>query len=209
MNSKTMLLPALVLGLASLAGAQSSAPPTKVGIIQIQGAILGTKDGQKALNNLQAKFAPKKTEIEKKQNEIAQLQDQMRKGSNTMSDEAKQKLARDIDQKTKILQRDTEDAQAELDQEQNRIMQELGAKIMAVISKYAQDNGYAVILDVSSPQTPVLYAANGIDITQDIVKLYDENAPAASGTAAPPPAAVRPAAPKPAAPKPAVPAPKK
>ncbi len=209
MNSKTMLLPALVLGLASLAGAQSSAPPTKVGIIQIQGAILGTKDGQKALNNLQAKFAPKKTEIEKKQNEIAQLQDQMRKGSNTMSDEAKQKLARDIDQKTKILQRDTEDAQAELDQEQNRIMQELGAKIMAVISKYAQDNGYAVILDVSSPQTPVLYAANGIDITQDIVKLYDENAPAASGTAAPPPAAARPAAPKPAAPKPAVPAPKK
>jgi len=208
-NSKTMLLPALVLGLASLAGAQSSAPPTKVGIIQIQGAILGTKDGQKALNNLQAKFAPKKTEIEKKQNEIAQLQDQMRKGSNTMSDEAKQKLARDIDQKTKILQRDTEDAQAELDQEQNRIMQELGAKIMAVISKYAQDNGYAVILDVSSPQTPVLYAANGIDITQDIVKLYDENAPAASGTAAPPPAAARPAAPKPAAPKPAVPAPKK
>jgi len=208
-NSKTMLLPALVLGLASLAGAQSSAPPTKVGIIQIQGAILGTKDGQKALNNLQAKFAPKKTEIEKKQNEIAQLQDQMRKGSNTMSDEAKQKLARDIDQKTKILQRDTEDAQAELDQEQNRIMQELGAKIMAVISKYAQDNGYAVILDVSSPQTPVLYAANGIDITQDIVKLYDENAPAASGTAAPPPAAARPAAPKPTAPKPAVPAPKK
>jgi outer membrane protein len=206
-NSKMMLLPALALGFASLAGAQAAAPPTKVGIIQIQGAILGTKDGQKALNNLQAKFAPRKTELEKQQNDIAALQEQMRKGSNTMSDEAKQKLARDIDQKTKTLQRATEDAQAELDQEQNRLMQELGGKIMAVISKYAQDNGYAVILDVSSPQTPVLYAANGIDITQDVVKLYDQNAPTAGGAApAPiPSSAPKPAAPKPAAPKPAAP----
>jgi outer membrane protein len=109
-----------------------------------------------------------------------------------MSEEAKQKLMREIDQTTKSLNRETEDAQAELDQEQNRIMQELGQRIMAVIEKYAKDNGYAVILDVSSQQTPVLYAANGIDITQDIIALYDKNAPSAASSAAPaaaPPAA--------------------
>lgn len=193
-----MFLPALALGLLTSAGAQTAAPPTKVGIIQIQSAILSTKDGQKAFNDLQSKIAPRRTDLEKKQNEIAQLQDQMRKGSNTMSDDAKQKLARDIDQKTKSLQRDSEDAQAELDQEQQRIMQDLGQKMMAVVTKYAQDHGYTLILDVSSPQTPVLYAANGIDVTQDIVTLYDKNAPAASGA----PAA---AAPKPEAPKPATP----
>jgi outer membrane protein len=48
--------------------------------------------------------------------------------------------------------------------------------MMAVISKFSRDNGYTLILDVSNPQTPVLFAANGIDITQDIVKLYDEEA---------------------------------
>ena len=87
-------------------------------------------------------MAPRKAELEKKQSNIAQLQDQLRKGSNTMSDEAKQKLMREIDPDTKSLNRETEDAQADLDQEQNKIWQELGQRMMAVMDKYAKDNGY-------------------------------------------------------------------
>lgn len=183
-----------------LANAQTAAPPqTKVGIIHIQNAIISTKDGQKAAADLTAKFAPRKAELEKKQGTISQLQDQLRKGSNTMSDEAKDKLMRDIDQNTKSLNRASEDANAELEQAQNKIMQQLGQRMIAVIDKYAKDNGYALILDVSSQQTPVLYAANGIDITQDIIALFDKSAaaPTTSSTApaAPPPAAAKPAAP--------------
>ena len=116
---------------------------------------------------------------------------------------------RDIDQKTKSLNRDTEDAQAELDQEQGKIMQELGQRIMAVIDKYSKDKGYSLILDVSSQQTPVLFAANDIDITSDIVKLYDQNAPAAGAPSTPPTSRTAPSAPKPpvAAPKPVTPPP--
>jgi outer membrane protein len=209
-----VFLSAIALGAAVLSQAQTAAPPqapaqtppqTKVGIIAFQNCIISTKDGQKAAADLTAKFGPRKGDLEKKQSTIAQLQDQLRKGSNTMSEEAKQKLMREIDQTTKSLNRDTEDAQAELDQEQNRIMQELGQRIQAVMDKYARDNGYAVILDVSSQQTPVLYAASGIDITQDIIALYDKNAPSASAPASagtqPPAAAAKPpaAAAKPAA----------
>jgi outer membrane protein len=198
LTKNCVFLPAIVLGAAALAQAQTAAAPqTKVGIIHIQNAIISTKDGQKAAADLTARFAPRKGELEKKQSNIAQLQDQLRKGSNTMSDDAKNKLMREIDQDTKSLNRETEDAQADLDQEQNKIMQELGQRIMAVIDKYAKDNGYALILDVSSQQTPVLYATNSIDITQDIIALYDKNAPSASNTAKPaaaPPAAAKPAA---------------
>jgi outer membrane protein len=200
LTKNCIFLPAVALGAALLAQAQTGAPqtppPTKVGIIHIQNAIISTKDGQKAAAELTTKFAPKKSELEKKQSSIAQLQDQLRKGSNTMSEEAKQKLMREIDQTTKSLNRESEDAQAELDQEQNKVMQELGQRIMAVIIKYARDNGYAVILDVSSQQTPVLYASDGIDITQDIIALYDKNAPSASANPATPPpaAAAKPAA---------------
>jgi len=198
-----VVFPALVLGAAMLAHAQSGAPAqTKVGIIHIQNAIISTKDGQKAAADLTAKFAPKKADLEKKQSLVAQLQDQLRKGSNTMSEEAKEKLMREIDQTDKSIKRDTEDDNAELEQEQGRIMQELGQRMMAVIDKYAKDNGYAMILDVSSAQSPVLYATSGIDITQDIIALYDKNSPAATSssspapkTPTPPPAAAKPAAP--------------
>lgn len=202
-----VFLPAMVLGTALFSQAQTAAssqtaPPTKVGIIAFQNAIISTKDGQKAAADLTARFAPRKAGLEKKQSTISQLQDQLRKGTNTMSDEAKQKLMREIDQNTKSLNRETEDAQAELDQEQNKIMQELGQRLIAVIDKYAKDNAYTLIVDVSSQQTPVIFAANGIDITQDIIALYDKNAPAATSSstaspATPPAAAAKPAATRP------------
>jgi outer membrane protein len=175
-----VVFPALVLGIAAMAYAQA---PTKVAIIHVQNAILSTKDGQKAANELSTRFAPKKGELEKKQTEISGLQDQLRKGSATLSEDAKAKLMRDIDSGNKSLQRETEDAQADLDQEQGKIMQELGNKVMAVIEKYATQNGFALVLDVSNPQTPVLWAASAIDITNDIVKLYDQANPGTGATA--------------------------
>jgi outer membrane protein len=200
-----VVFPALVLGMAAMAHAQT---PAKVAIIHVQNAILQTKDGQKAASDLQGRFAPKKAALDKKQADIAALQDTLRKGSATMSEEAKAKLMRDIDANNKSLQRDTEDAQADLDAEQGKIMQELGNKVMAVLEKYATGNGYALVLDVSNPQTPVLWASQTIDITGDIVKLYDQANP---GTGAPAaaakPAGTAPAAPRPAATTPSAPAP--
>lgn len=183
MKSNLIVLPALSLAVALVGSGQTAPPATKVGIINIQSAIVSTKDGQKAANDIQSRFSPRKAELDKKQGEVAQLQDQLNKGRNTLSEEARQQLMREIDQKTKSLNRDTEDARAELDQEEQKIMSELGGRIMAVIDKYAKDNGYSVILDVSSPQTPVLYAANNIDITKDIIELYDRNAPSAASAA--------------------------
>jgi len=191
LRKNCIVLSVIALGAGMLAHAQTGAPApaaaplqTKIGIIHISNAIISTKDGQKAAAALTAKFAPKKADLEKKQSLISQLQDQLRKGSNTMSEEAKEKLMREIDQNTKAFNRETEDDQAELDQENNRIMQELGQKVMEVLIKYAKDNGYTIILDVSSQQTPVLWAANGTDVTQEIVALYDKYA--ASSAEAPP-----------------------
>jgi len=176
--------------------------PGKVGVISVQGAIVGTKDGQKASQELDTKFTPKKKEFDTRQNEIAQLQDQYNKSGNLMSDDKRNQLARDIDEKKKRLERDMQDANEELQGEQQRVLQGLGQRMMAVIEKYAKDNGYSMILDVSNPNTPVLYASSGIDITQDIIALYDKTstnggpatAPATPGTAAPRPGTPGPAA---------------
>jgi outer membrane protein len=179
---------------AGLAAAQT--PPTKVGIIHIQQAILATKDGQKAASELQAKFEPKRKEIDSRQSEIAALQQELNKGSNTMAEAKRQQIARDIDQKTKALNRYAEDAEQEFQQERNKVLNELGQRLMVVIDKYAKDNAYSLILDVSSQETPVLFAANGVEITKEIVELYDKNAPSTvTPAAAKPPAAAPPKAP--------------
>lgn len=174
---------ALAAGLAISGFAQAP----KVGVINIQGAIVSTKDGQKAAADLEANAAPKRKAIETRQNEINSLKDQLQKGANTLSDQAKNDLYRTIDQKTKSLNRDMQDTQDELDQAQQKVLQDLGNKMLAVINKYALAHGYTLILDVSNPQTPVLWASTGIDITKEIISEYDqEHGGAATTTSAAP-----------------------
>jgi outer membrane protein len=210
----------LMIGLALVAatGLSAFAQQQKVAVIDMQSALLGTKDGQKAVVELKSKFAPKETELKKKQDELAAKQDQYRKAENTLSDEAKANMARDIDTLTRALQRDTDDARQDLDQEQQRILNDLGQRMMQVLQKYAGEKQITMVMDVSGQPNNVLFASNTIDITRDIIALYDTAAasapPSAPSAAAPKPAAApapRPAAPAPApvtaAPKPAAPAP--
>ena len=169
-----------LLGLSGSAFAQ--APPAKIGTISIQQAIIGTKDGQKAVQQLQAKVEPKRKELESKQAQIAQMEDQQRKSANTASADTLRKLATDIEQNKKSLQRMAEDAEAESNQEQGKLLNDLGGRIMQVIDKYSRDNAFTIILDVSNQQTsPVLWVANGVDITADVIKLYDSTSPSTMG----------------------------
>jgi outer membrane protein len=201
---RILALPCAALLLAaSLAAAQT---PTKVGVIQIQTALVSTKDGQKAVQDLESRMAPKQREMERKRSELQELQDKLQKGGNAMAQAAKDDLARTIDQKTKSYNRDMEDARAELETEQRKLLEDLSGKMQVAIDKYALANGYAVILDVSNQNGNVLYVASGVDITKDIIDLYDKTNPTAPGSATPttkpaatpapkPPAATPPATP--------------
>jgi outer membrane protein len=106
-----------------------------------------------------------------------------------MSEEKRNQMARDIDEKKKRLERDMQDAEEDLRGEQQKLLQGLGGRMIAVIEKYAKDNGYSMILDDSSPNTPLIWASQTIDITQDIVSLYDKTStnggPAAPAATAP------------------------
>jgi outer membrane protein len=176
---------------ASQPKAQTPPPPTipgKIAVIRIQAAIANTKEGQTAMAAIQAKFDPKKQEFDRRQGAIQELQDQVRKGGATMSDETKNKLNRDAEAKQKQYERDVQDANDDLDQELGKVMNELGTKMVnVIISQYAAQNGYSVVLDVSNQNGgSVLWAAPSTDITADIIKLYDQTYPAAGAPAKPP-----------------------
>lgn len=207
------------LTLVAAFGVSAFAQQQKIAVIDMQAALLGTKDGQKAAGELKAKFTPKENELQKKQTELQAKQEQFRKSENTMSDEAKANLARDIDTMTRTLQRDSDDARQDLDAEQQRILGDLGQRVMQVLQKYASDKQLTIVMDVSGQPNNVLFASNTIDITREVIAMYDTAAAAApppAPSAAPaafaprPPAAAPAATPRPvtpAAPRPAAPAP--
>ena len=190
------------IALVALALAAPSAPaqtPTKVGIINVQGAILATKDGEKARDAIRARFEPRAKALEGRMGEMNRLRDQFSKGANTMSAEAREKLSRDIDDKQKKYQWDSEDMQNELQQEEQKLVNEIGQRMISIIDEFAKANTFAVVFDVSGQQSPVLWAANGIDVTTQIVELYDKKF-GTGGAVSATPAAARPAAAVPARP---------
>jgi Skp family chaperone for outer membrane proteins len=82
-----------------------------VGIVDIQGAIASTKEGQKALAGLKAKFEPIQTKLTQTQTEIQADKTKLNQGGNALTPEQRDRR-RGIDQKIESLNRDTKDARA-------------------------------------------------------------------------------------------------
>ncbi len=145
----------------------------KVGIINMEEAIARTQEGQRLMAEFQERYAPRQQELEDLQKEIQDLQAQLSAGANTLSDDARRDISFRIEQRQTQGQRLLEDARGELAQEQNRIFTEVGNKVVAVIDKYAAENGFGVVLNVSAQPSLVLFALNELNITQAIIEAYD------------------------------------
>jgi outer membrane protein len=201
------------IALLAAAPAVTAQPaPTKVAIINIQSAILATKDGEQAREAIRVKFEPRSKSMEARMADINRKRDTLQKSANTLSAEARDKQTREVEDLQKKYQWDAEDFQGELQQEEQKLVGEIGNRMIAIIDEYAKGAGCAIVLDVSSQQSPVLWAASGIEITRDIVELYDKKygAGGPAGTSAAKPAAPGATpAPKPAASGAPVAAPKK
>ena len=170
---RSAVLPRAFAVLCAAAAALPAAAQTKIGLINVQQAIASTQEGQKLIKELEEKYKPTRDKMEAANRDLAGMRDRLQKGANTMSDEARRNLMRDIQTKERNLQRDMEDARGEFNQEQNELFNAVGTKLMAVIDKYSKDNGLSIVLDISNPQSPVLYAVNEVNITNAIVSLYD------------------------------------
>ncbi len=166
-----------------LLGAQSAPAPTggKVAVIDIQQAILDTAEGRKAVEDLQKKFQPRETEIQQRQKEVQELQQQLQKQMTTLSADEQRQMQHELQEKQTVLRRLEEDAQSSFQYDRNTIMQSLGQKMVKVIDKYASSHGYSLVLD--GGQVPVYYAAKGVDITPEIVKLYNASHPVQTASA--------------------------
>src|SRR6266581_1713269 len=184
----------------SAGGAAAATQPAKIAVLNVRNAIVATAEGKQAQAQLQSQFAPKQNELQSTQKQIEDLQRRLNEGARTLSDDEKAKLQRQGELLTRRLQRDNDGLNEELNAAQGEIVDSIGRKMLDVLDRYARENGYVAVLDTSAQGSPVIYGSSQADITQDVVRLYDQAYPVKGGS----PAASTPApAPKPATPAPA------
>ena len=186
-------------------GQATTAGGTKVGIINMQTAIVATNEGQRDFDGLAKKFEPKRTELKTVSDDLDSMKKQLDTQGSKLNDDARADLVKKIEAKQKTLTRSSEDAQSDLQAQQNEIAAKIVQKMVPVVQKYAKDNNMGLILDATRawPEGELIWATESVDLTKSVVDAYnaqsDVPAPAKPAAATPKPATPKPAAP--AAPK--------
>jgi len=200
---RLFLATAVILTISALAQTSSAATPsgpaatpaasgatapivmtgTKVGAISIEGALFGCNEGRRDLEALLKKFEPKQSDLKAQNDELDALKKQLNTQGPSLNEEAAANLKKQIESKQKLFDRAVQDAQEDFGTQRQEIASRILQKMAPMIGKYAQDNGYGMIIDTSRqwPESPVLMAGAGLDITPAIVDAYN----AQSGVAAP------------------------
>ena len=206
MNSKFVIRTAILAAtfFLSVAAASAQAPATpasagaaasgKVGVIAIRQAIGGTAEGKLAQAELQSQLAPRQNEIENLNKQINDLQQRLTSSNGKLSPEEENRLRQQGQRMAQRLDRMNTEYQEDANAALGDITERIGRKMVDVLDRYARENGFVVILDSSAQNTPILYASTQIDVTQDIVRLYDQAYPVKAGATTP----AKPAAAKPA-----------
>jgi Skp family chaperone for outer membrane proteins len=204
MNRTSSLLTALVAGLIPMAAVAQVAPappapapqaapaavvpqaiPAKIALIAFEQAVFATNEGQRAVQEVQAKYAPKKAEIETLGNEVDSMKKQLQAAPANMPDDQRAALVKKIDTGEKKLSRDADDATNAYNADLQEAYGKVATKVNGVLRTYVQSNGYTLLLDVSSQQSPVMWAQDNTDVTLAVVNAYNTS----SGVSAPPPQA--------------------
>jgi len=159
-------------------------PMAKVAVIAFQAAVTQTNEFQRNAAVLEKKYDPRRVEIKALSDEIDTLTKQAQGAQ--LSDAERASRARVIDEKKKKLDRDTQDAQSDFQNDMQQIINDVATKVGALMSDYSEKHGYTLVLDEGDQQAQtVLYALPAMDITREIIDAYNTK----SGVPAPAPQA--------------------
>lgn len=143
----------------------------KVGVINVQKAVVETAEIKKATAEMEAKYKPRQDEMGRLQGELQAIQQKL--NTPDISPQAQSELTGQGQRKQRELQRMQEDVQGDVDRERNEILGRTGERMRQVISKLAEAKGLDVVVDSST----TLYVKPSLDITTDAIAEYNKAYP--------------------------------
>ena len=149
----------------------SFAADSRVGFVNIQKAVIGTKEWKKNFEIFKKDFAKEKKKIKARENRNKKMLQDLNKQSFVLDPELKKKKE-DRFRKEKIaFERYLKDQNDEFGKNEKEITQKILIKMMKVIKKIGKEKKYTMILE----EKVVLYKDQGKDLTALATKTYDRD----------------------------------
>ncbi len=142
--------------------------------IDIQQVIMESKAGKQANSKVEAERDLKQKELSAREAEVSMLQKDLEKQASILSEAARKEKQEAIDKKVRDLRRIYDDASRELQKKEGELIRDLLKDITAVVRDYGKAKGYTLILEKG--QAGILYSTDQIDLTKQIITLFDSKA---------------------------------
>ena len=178
---------------AGLAGVMGAAPwavsqglggaGLKVGFVNSVEVLQGTDEGRQALTVLQQWTEDRRKELEQDKTELDRLREQFAAQERTLNPDTRTEMMRTIEDRDRRLRRKQEDSQLESEAKNRQMLEQIGTKIQTIINEYAQQNGYSVIFLRNEGQS---YVDPSLDVTKELVAIYNQRHPVASAQSSAP-----------------------
>jgi len=143
----------------------------KVGFVNIQRVVVGSKRGKDVLAGLQTERDAKQREVEAMEKEVRQMEADLEKQQSVLSEEAKRERERAIRDRTRDLRRTVEDLNRFFAEREQDVQQQLLREVGAVVSTYGKEKGYVLIFEVRA--AGVIYGDESADLTNQMIAVYD------------------------------------
>ncbi len=162
--------------LAQTGGRAAASGQMKIAILNVRQAMVATTEGKEASAKLKSKFAAQQNDLQNMQKQIQELQNRLSNNQGMPNDE-QARLQRQGELLTRQFQRKQDELNEEEIAAQSDVTEKIGRQMLNVVDRYSREHGYVIVLDISAQGTPVVYGSSEIDISNDIVRLYDQAYP--------------------------------
>ena len=171
MMLRSSFLPKLLICAAAAICPSLAFAQVKMGVINIQKAILETAEIKKASGEMQTKFKSRTDQLEKLQKELAEIQGKLQNPQTAPAQQAE--LQGQGTLKQRQVQRIQEDLQADVERERNEILQKAAARMSDVVKKMAEEKSLDVVID----STNAIFVKPALDVTEESIAAYDKAFP--------------------------------
>jgi outer membrane protein len=179
MPSRQMLV-ALLAGLSLLAPRIVHAAELKIAYVDLQRAFAEVDEGKAAKAKLEQMRDAKQKDLDKEQEVLKKEKDTFEKQMATMTDSARQQQGTELQKKLYDLQQRFEKGRAELAQTERETLSGILSKMQPIIQTIAQRDGFTMVFEKTD--SGLLYAPASLDITNELIRLFNEKNKVAGGT---------------------------
>jgi outer membrane protein len=170
----TAMTAAVLLAVAAPAWAQTQAAGPRVAFIDLQRVLARSAAGVAAREQLERDKAAMQKDVEAKRKELEALREELEKKGPLMTVDARRDKQDQFERKRRDAARLADDFQKELEKKEAILLQKVLQEVSGVIEKVGKERGYQLI--VERQRAAVLYAAPDADLTEEIIKAYDQQA---------------------------------